>query len=112
MIPKITGPHEILYRLDRILGRLCLQGKHCKLLIMRVNVVIKPGSDGREWKFTGIYGNPEVTKRKESWALLRHLSHFQPTPWFCVGDFNEILVSAKKQGAALCPRSQMDASSR
>lgn len=41
-----------------------------------INVMVKTSSNGQEWKFTSFYGNPEVTKRKESWALLRHLSYF------------------------------------
>jgi len=32
-----------------------------------------------------------VTKREQSWELLRYLSKFQPCPWLCVGDFNEII---------------------
>jgi hypothetical protein len=44
------------------------------------------------------YGNPEVVKRRESWALMRHLSTFTPTPWLCVGDFNEIINFSEQRG--------------
>jgi len=45
-----------------------------------INVVINSGSVGKEWKFTGFYGHPDVIHRPASWALLRHLSEFAPEP--------------------------------
>jgi hypothetical protein len=48
--------------------------------------VIQSGKVGKEWKFSGFYGNPDVAKRPDSWALLRHLSRLAPEPWLCVGE--------------------------
>lgn len=52
------------------------------------------------WKLTSFYGQPDWTKRKESWALLQHLHDFQPDPWLCYGDFNEIVRLHEKVGGA------------
>ncbi|KAL0370777.1 UNVERIFIED_CONTAM: hypothetical protein Sangu_0395800 [Sesamum angustifolium] len=49
-------------------------------------------------RFTGFYGNPDVARRKETWNLLRNLAKVSMRPWFCGGDFNEILVQHEKQG--------------
>jgi hypothetical protein len=59
------------------------------------------------WKFTGFYGNPDVGKRKESWALLKHLATFSPEAWLCTGDFNEVIKASKKKGGARRLRYQM-----
>jgi hypothetical protein len=63
---------------------------------------------GPAWKLTGFYGHPETRKRKESWALLRHLSHIQPLPWLCVSDFNEVIDLFEIKGTDYRPRWQME----
>jgi hypothetical protein len=50
---------------------------------------------------------PCYGKRHESWALLKHLKQFQPIPWVCIGDFNEILVQEEKTGAVHRKERQM-----
>jgi len=55
----------------------------------------------------GFYGQPDVTRRDETSALLKHLKQFQPVPWLCVCDFNEIVEQSEKEGAALQRESQM-----
>jgi exonuclease III len=72
-----------------------------------INAVISMGPGGFEWKFTGFYGHPEVARRKESWALMRHLAIFNPIPWLCVGDFNEIFNFTELKGATNKTRRQM-----
>ena len=58
-------------------------------------------------KFTGFYGHLDVTKRQESWELLKVLNNFSPTPWVCIGDFNEIISNAEKWGGNNRSSSQM-----
>jgi len=70
-------------------------------------VVIKDADGQPFWQFTGFHGNPDTTRRGESWALLRHLKTLLPLPWFCEGDFNEIVEQSKKEGAVLWHESQM-----
>ncbi|KAL0460647.1 UNVERIFIED_CONTAM: hypothetical protein Slati_0691900 [Sesamum latifolium] len=51
------------------------------------------------WRFTGFYGEPDVTRRKTTWELLKRLSMQSDAPWLCVGDYNEVLFQYKKTGA-------------
>lgn len=54
------------------------------------------GSDSR-WLLTGFYGNPNTSKRKESWALLNRLNPHNRA-WCVMGCFSEILFQHKKKG--------------
>jgi exonuclease III len=72
-----------------------------------INAHIKVGRHGVEWKFSGFYGHPEAAKRKELWALLRHLATLGPNPWLCMGDFNEIVNLTEMKGGAKRARRQM-----
>jgi hypothetical protein len=73
-----------------------------------INAVVKSEGRGMEWKLTCFYGHPEVAKRRESWALLKHLSLIDPIPWLCVGDYNEILNLSEQKGAVSKTRGQME----
>lgn len=66
-------------------------------------------SRGLLWKLTSFYGHPEASKRHEAWSLLRFLASLTPSPWVCVGDFNELLDLSKKYGAYGRPRTPMEA---
>lgn len=63
-----------------------------------INAGVVSEVGGVEWKLTCFYGNPEVTKRKEAWALLRYLSHLSSIPWLCIGNFNEIINLSEQRG--------------
>lgn len=52
-----------------------------------------------KWLINGFYGHPETAKRSNSWSLLKSLKLSKDTPWFCFGDFNEILSQREKVGA-------------
>lgn len=58
-------------------------------------------SSGNPWRFTGFYGNPSTFRRIDSWNLLCSLSMIWTGPWFCAGDFNEILSHEDKIGGVL-----------
>ncbi|KAK2995799.1 hypothetical protein RJ640_026566 [Escallonia rubra] len=60
-----------------------------------------------KWRFTGFYGHPNTSKRKESWNLLRRLGGSYNLHWLCDGDFNEILFGNEKQGRLSKPYRQM-----
>ena len=45
-----------------------------------IDAVVMKKVGGRSFRFTGFYGNPMTSKRKESWALLKHLSHIHVLP--------------------------------
>jgi hypothetical protein len=65
-----------------------------------INGIVWCSKREEPWKFTGFYGQRDVTKRHEAWVLLKHLASFAPHPWVCIGDFNEIeiVVQSKKWG--------------
>ncbi|KAL0284767.1 UNVERIFIED_CONTAM: putative mitochondrial protein [Sesamum calycinum] len=53
------------------------------------------------WRFTGVYGEPDASKRSEFWHLLCRLSQQSVRPWLCAGDFNEILEHSEKKGGPM-----------
>ena len=50
------------------------------------------------WRLTGFYGHADRNRRRESWDLLRYLSHQSQLPWCCIGDYNDLLLSCEKKG--------------
>ena len=60
--------------------------------------------DGREWRLSCIYGEPSWDNKDRTYRLLRDLHAQSSLPWVAIGDFNEILLSAGKDGGA--PRQQ------
>ena len=73
---------------------------------LHIDVIINQGADDT-WRFTGFYGDPNTTSQKNSWVLLRALSHCSSLSWVCMGDFNEILFADEKQGWLDRPERQM-----
>ena len=43
-----------------------------------------------------MYGHPEERLKSETWRLMRHLRAQASLPWLCLGDFNEIMCSEKR----------------
>ncbi|GLT37135.1 hypothetical protein SLA2020_114700 [Shorea laevis] len=48
------------------------------------------------WHLTGFYGQPDVGRHHESWALLKLLKSSSTLPWVSLGDFNEIVKQSEK----------------
>ncbi|GAA0148918.1 hypothetical protein LIER_08229 [Lithospermum erythrorhizon] len=59
-----------------------------------IEAVIEEGT-GNTWRFVGFYGHHEVTKRKFSWELMRHIDSLSQLPTMFIGDFNEILKASE-----------------
>jgi hypothetical protein len=72
-----------------------------------INIVVKDRENNPWWKLTGFYGNPDSTKRADSWELLKFLCTCHPVPWLCAGDFNEVVTQDEKEGSNLRKESQM-----
>lgn len=53
--------------------------------------------DLREWRCTGIYGNPEASNKVSTWNLIRTLHSIEQIPWLLGGDFNEVLHLHEKR---------------
>ncbi|KAL4627161.1 hypothetical protein ACB092_05G147900 [Castanea dentata] len=72
-----------------------------------IDAIVTEEQGNKKWRFTGFYGNPETSKREESWKLLEQLSRSCDLPWVCMGDFNEIMHSGEKVGGGVRPDRQM-----
>lgn len=67
---------------------------------------------GKRWRFTGFYGNPNANLRHHSWSLLprlHNITELKDLSWLVGGDFNEICFDNEKLGGNLRPFSQMQA---
>jgi hypothetical protein len=47
-----------------------------KILVGDINAIVSLRGKGQSWKFTGIYGYPDTSRRKETWCVLHHLKNF------------------------------------
>jgi hypothetical protein len=65
-------------------------------------------NDGFKWRLRGIYGEPMVEKREETWRLLRTLHLQEKLPWVCIGDFMRSFIVLKKQGGVPNPQIQLE----
>ncbi|KAM3705616.1 hypothetical protein ACJW31_03G093700 [Castanea mollissima] len=73
-----------------------------------IDATITEVSFSLEWRITGFYGHPQTHLCHESWNLLSLLSSQMQLPWFCFGDFNEIVSVEEKWGGAIKPQNQME----
>jgi hypothetical protein len=60
-----------------------------------IDVVIE---DDTNWRFTGIYGEPNWNHKHVTWDALRTLHGQMQMPWLVLGDFIEILFNYEKEG--------------
>lgn len=63
-----------------------------------IDVLINTGIVESPCLATGFYRNPNTGSKKDSWLLLKRISHGRNLPWLCGRDFNEILFSHEKKG--------------
>ncbi|CAH9087494.1 unnamed protein product [Cuscuta europaea] len=52
-----------------------------------IDAIIRFGSDGPVWCYTGYYGFPERSRRRESWELIHSLSRASNELWLVTGGF-------------------------
>lgn len=50
------------------------------------------------WRYTGFYGCPERSRRRESWEMLINLRDKSRLPWCVIGDFNDMMYEDEKMG--------------
>ncbi|XP_023871998.2 uncharacterized protein LOC111984613 [Quercus suber] len=72
-----------------------------------IDAIVNQNDGSQKWRFTGFYGNPDTSRREESWVLLKRLSSNNSLPWVCAGDFNELMHSGEKEGGRSRPVQQM-----
>ena len=75
--------------------------------VSHIDSIVDEGNNSARWRSTGFYGNPETSRRVESWQLLHSLSTVSPLPWVVIGDFNEIRLDSEKEGGVPRPKQQM-----
>jgi hypothetical protein len=56
-----------------------------------IDVLIKEGVAGVQWRGSFIYGEPRVQDRHNMWSLLRRIMPKSDAPWLMIGDFNETM---------------------
>lgn len=61
----------------------------------------------RTWRLTGFYGWAENNEKYKSWNLLRALQSDSNLPWLVVGDMNQILFEAEKEGGVAKSQREM-----
>ncbi|XP_074342277.1 uncharacterized protein LOC141679769 [Apium graveolens] len=54
------------------------------------------------WRYTGFYGCPERSRRRESWGI--SLAAKSDLPWCIIGDFNDLMCIGEKRGGGDHPR--------
>lgn len=54
--------------------------------------------DSRPQFVTFVYGHPRVEGRKRVWEQIAQLKPQDFSPWFCVGDFNDITHPSDAKG--------------
>ena len=72
-----------------------------------INGVVESMNSNALWKFIGFYGHLDVAKHHKAWGLLKVLGRLSPTPWLCIGDFNEVISLSEKWGGRGRSNSQM-----
>lgn len=53
-------------------------------------------TQGQHYHLTGVYGEPDRSKRKETWDLIRNLAGNNSLLWCLIGDMNNVLSQADK----------------
>lgn len=56
------------------------------------------------WRYTGFYGSPERSRRRESWNMLRESTGNSTIPWYVIGDFNDLMFAHEKEWGRMHPR--------
>ncbi|XP_074355881.1 uncharacterized protein LOC141695541 [Apium graveolens] len=60
-------------------------------------------TDMMEWRLTGFYGEPDRSKRRSTWNLLRNLARDANLPWCLQGDLNNVSSTEDKRGGEPYP---------
>ena len=72
-----------------------------------IDAWVHGGDDVGWWHLTGFYGDPDTSKRGESWQKMKRLGGTSDFPWLIIGDFNEITWVEEKEGGSCRPRQQL-----
>ncbi|CAN1729936.1 LINE-1 reverse transcriptase homolog [Linum perenne] len=92
-------------------GGLCVlwkEGSRIDVLNFSTNCINMKVKDDKEDEFrlTGYYGQPDRSRRAETWELLKSLAGEEA--WCVMGDFNDILHASEKKGTHPHPQYLLD----
>ncbi|XP_060962192.1 uncharacterized protein LOC133032303 [Cannabis sativa] len=60
-------------------------------------------NDGRKWRLTGLYGEPNRSLRRNTWNQIRSLKDNYSLPWCVIGDLNNVTSQSDKRGGLPYP---------
>lgn len=98
---------------DGFSGELALLGKKGVTVqiqtysMSHIDAFANEGEEIGWWNFTSFYGNPDASKRYDSWTLLKSLRGVSQLPLMAIGDFNELVGLSEKEGGGCRLASQM-----
>ncbi|XP_024178585.1 uncharacterized protein LOC112184553 [Rosa chinensis] len=65
------------------------------------SITVKVSGNGiGDWLLTGLYASPCPSTRQRLWNYLTAMSNSTQLPWMIVGDFNELVAYADKNGGS------------
>ncbi|XP_074327095.1 uncharacterized protein LOC141665037 [Apium graveolens] len=62
-------------------------------------------NNSNHFRVTGVYGEPDRSKRYETWQLIRNLADNNNHPWILIGDMNNVCSQHDKKGGRPYPAS-------
>ena len=65
--------------------------------LSHIDAIVEGGGNYSPWHLTGFYGNPETSKRVESWQLLNSLCSVSHLLCLFIRYFNEIRCAEEKE---------------
>uniref|UniRef100_A0A803PKP9 CCHC-type domain-containing protein n=1 Tax=Cannabis sativa TaxID=3483 RepID=A0A803PKP9_CANSA len=68
-----------------------------------IDIIVHSAQAG-DWRLTGLYGEPNRSRRHETWNLLRTLATRSTLPWCIIGDTNNIVRHEEKRGGKPYPQ--------
>lgn len=63
-----------------------------------IHTTISFPSATTDFQCTFVCGPPIFQERRNFWGIIKSFQTNRDTPWCCIGDFNELLSAAEKEG--------------
>lgn len=86
----------VLYRRNKDKVKIQSYSKH------HIDAIVEVQGE-HKFRLTGIYGEPDRVKRKETWDLIRTLRNQSYLPWCLIGDMNNVVRQEDKRAGRLYP---------